>query len=329
MPKHKSLPAVLVLVFLGVFATGLAYLARFAPTTGYPAYSSLGSGPGGTKLLFEALEATGKVQVSRDYRKLGEARLSGAAVFYLGVSPASLASAAKLRLIDLEQIAERGNRLIIGITDEPIKTKPSRKELIERRWGIRIEPDGGIVAGQKWSQRAERGGIERPVGSGSIVLLPDSQRLNNRSLAGSAGARVLAARLIGSYRHVVFEEAHLGIVETGSVAGLARHFHLQGLAAGLLIVAILFLWNRSDNFPPVSQWEQERGAAIAGSETRAMLAGLLAKHIAPGALMNVCIAEWNRLRPGRRIAAADGSNDPLAAYLKIQNRLEPRKAAKL
>lgn len=328
MPEHKGSSFVLALVLLGVFAAGLVYLARFTSTTGYPPYSSLGSGPDGTKLLFEALEATGKLQVSRDYRRVGEARLEDSAVLYLGVSSGSLATATKPLLTNLERIAAQGNRLIIGITDQPMKAKPSANQLLEKRWGVRIERDGGIAASQKWYPRAEKGGIERPFGSGSIVLLPDSQRLNNRNLAESAAARALAVRLIGNYRRVVFAEAHLGIVESGSVAGLVRHFHLQGLAAGLLLVAILFLWHRSDTFPPAPRREQERGAAIAGSETRAMLAGLLAKHIAPGSLLNICVAEWNRLRPGRRIAAADGSNDPLAAYLKIQNRLEQRKTAK-
>ncbi|MGH9620737.1 MAG: hypothetical protein ACRD45_13680 [Bryobacteraceae bacterium] len=232
-------------------------------------------------------------------------------------------------MTNLEQIAAQGNRLIIGITDQPMKAKPSAKQLLEKRWGIRIEPDGGIVDNQKWLPRAEKGGIERSFGSGSIVLLPEARRLNNRSVAERASARALAARLTGRYRRVVFEEAHLGIVETGSVAGLARHFHLQGLAAGLLLVAILILWNRADRFPPPSRWEREREATIAGSEMRPMLAGLLARHIAPGSLMSVCVAESNRLRPGKRIAALDGTNDPRAEYLEIQNRLEHRKTAQL
>ncbi|HEX7359159.1 MAG TPA: hypothetical protein VF283_01580 [Bryobacteraceae bacterium] len=229
----------------------------------------------------------------------------------------------------LEQIAARGNRLIIGITDQPMKEKPSAKQLLEKRWGIRTEPDGSIVASQKWHPRPEKGGIERSFGSGSILLLPEAGRLSNRSVAESASARALAARLIGRYRRVVFEEAHLGIVETGSVAGLARHFHLQGLAAGLLLVAILILWNRADVFPPPSRWEREREATIAGSDMRPILAALLARHIAPGSLMSICIAEWNRLRPGKRIAVPDGTNAPRAAYLEVQNRLEHRKTANL
>jgi hypothetical protein len=129
----------------------------------------------------------------------------------------------------------------------------------------------------------------------------------------------------------VFEEAHLGVVETGSIAGLARRYRLQGLLAGLLLVAILFVWNRSVAFPPASRFEREKEPVVAGSDSGLMFASLLSRHIAPDSVVDVCVAEWNRLRPNKRLPTplvSPGDRDrkaPLATYLKMQDELKRKK----
>ena len=328
MPERKWLSRLVVAVLALALMGGLIRLARFS-SAAYPPYSSLQSGRTGTKVLFEALLTIGKLEVSRNYLPLGEAQFQSSAVFYLGVKPAALASSDAALFAKLEGIAKSGNRLILGVTDERFESKRDKPPEIEKRWGIRITPQPGIVIedASVWRALPDNGGFERAFGAGSIVLLPDSQRLNNESLAKRAAARTLVPVLVARHRKVVFEETHLGTVETGGVAGLARRYRLQGLFAGLLLVVILFIWNRSVAFPPPSRFERETDSVVSGSDARPLMVGLLSRHIAPGSLIDVCVSEWNRLRPDKKLSARDTKN-PVATYLEIQNELQRKKIVK-
>ena len=336
MARHKPILWIAIIMLAALFIGGLIQFARFAPQTGYPPYSSLQAGPGGAKLLFEALAKTGRVQVSRDYLPMGEAKLTGAAVFYLGVTPDALRAAPTDVLSKFEHIATSGNRLIIGIAGGKTPVKWSASPALQKRWGIRVSDDGTLAAKDPaaWHRPPGTESLERSFGMGSIVLLPHAERLNNESLARSASARALAAQLVGNKPIVVFEEAHLGIIESGSIAGLARHYRLQGLMAGLLLVITLFIWNRMWVFPPASALEESSGSAVVASDARLMFTSLLARHIGPQRLMNVCISEWNRLRPagqGNEISLrphAPDLQDPVAAYKNIQDQLQCKKISR-
>jgi hypothetical protein len=318
----------LAVVVLGlILVGGLIRLARFSPGTSYPPYSSLQSGRTGTKVLFEALRTTGKLEVSRDYLPVGEAQLQSAAVFYLGVAPGSLASGDDAFLSKLERIATAGNRVILGFTDERFESKRVKATETEKGLGIRIMPQRGIVIedAKAWQTLAGGSGFERSFGAGSIVILPDSRRLNNENLAKNGAAGALVPVLIASNRKVVFEEAHLGVIETGSIAGLARRYRLQGLLAGLLVTAVLFIWNRSVAFPPASRFERETDAVVAGGDRRLIFASLLARHIAPDSLIDVCVSEWNRVRPEtqakRPIDNRPRVGNPPHIYREIQKKI--------
>jgi hypothetical protein len=328
MPKRKRLYTLFAVLLAVVFAAGLVRLAGFASATDYPAYSSLHSGPEGTKLLFEALAATGKVEMIRDYLPAGEATLRNAAVFYLGITPDALVNSQNGFFAGLEGVAKTGNRLILGITDQKLKMG-QRSGAIEKRWGIRVTKEAGIVPvdAHAWRALADTGGFERSFGAGTIVLLPQVGRLSNENLARNPSSRALAASLLGTRKRVVFEEAHLGVVETGSIAGLARHYHLQGLAAGLLLVAVLFVWNRSWVFPPPSRYQAEDSTVMA-SDSRLTLVGLMSRHIRPESLIDICVAQWNQTRPcGQPKALLQaGQHDALVnTYRKIQEQIQCKK----
>jgi hypothetical protein len=88
----------------------------------------------------------------------------------------------------------------------------------------------------------------------------------------------------------VFDETHFGIVESGSVVALARRFRLHGLALGLTIVAMLFIWKNASSFPPVSSAPEEE--KVFGRTSVAGLVTLLQRHIAPNRLASACWQEW-------------------------------------
>lgn len=341
--ERRNIPArtalmVLCVIFLG----GLAQLNRISLSSSYPQFSSLHSGPGGTKLLWEGLVRTGRVSQQRSYRPLEETRFTGCSIFYLGVRPGYLMSADENFFRTAERIANDGNRLIFGITDNPINSdKKNKKEpLLSKRWNIRLiqsktkDSAVSIEAHSPWQSLV--GGelppiLERKFGAGSIVLLPHVSRISNAALSKDQKSRKLIPKLIAGNHTVVFDEAHFGIVESGSIASLARRYRLQGLLIGLLTLAIFFLWNRSVAFPPIGEGEGEAQAGpITGNDTRGALVSLLSRHILPKDLLKICIAEWNRVRPDQRIAEGDiVGKDPVAAYRKVQESLQSKKTLKV
>jgi hypothetical protein len=134
--------------------------------------------------------------------------------------------------------------------------------------------------------------IERHFGKGSVVMATDSYFVSNEAMARDRHADLLAW-LVGANKNVVFDEAHFGIVETSGIAMLMRKYQLHGLAAGLLLLAGLFIWkNASSLVPPHA--EQERQDYIAGKDSAAGFVNLLRRSIASRDLLPVCFAEWKK-----------------------------------
>lgn len=134
--------------------------------------------------------------------------------------------------------------------------------------------------------------IERQFGKGSVVMATDSYFVSNEAMEKDRHADLLAW-LVGANQNVVFDEAHLGVVETSGVAMLMRKYRLHGLAAGLLLLAGLFIWkNASSLVPPHA--EPERQGYIAGKDSAAGFVNLLRRSIVPRDLLPVCFAEWEK-----------------------------------
>jgi hypothetical protein len=135
--------------------------------------------------------------------------------------------------------------------------------------------------------------MERSFGPGSLVLSSDSYFLSNESLRHERHAGLLAW-LVGDRREVLFDETHLGVEENPGVAGLLRQYHLQGVLAGLLLIAGLFVWKNSAPLVPPTPDDpiSNRSALVAGRESSAGLASLLRRSIPPSEIVPVCFAEW-------------------------------------
>jgi hypothetical protein len=183
--------------------------------------------------------------------------------------------------------------------------------------------------------------IERHFGKGSIVMATDSYFVSNEAMATDRHADLLAW-LVGPNKNVVFDEAHFGIVDSAGIAMLMRKYRLHGVAAGLLLLAGLFIWkNASSLVPP--QAEPERQNYIAGKDAAAGFVNLLRRSIAPRDLLPACFAEWKKsvaqagqYSPTRRQQAeaafqAENSlppkhRNPIATYNKICSILGTRNA---
>jgi hypothetical protein len=181
--------------------------------------------------------------------------------------------------------------------------------------------------------------LERKFGKGSVVVASDSYFVSNEALARDRQPAFLAW-LVGSNPHVYFDEAHLGIVEQPGVATLMREYHLHGLAAGLLLLAGLFIWKNSTSLAPPHR-EEQREDVVAGKDAASGFVNLLRRNIAKRELFGVCFAEWKksaapagkfsstRRQQAEAIFQAEnsrpaGQRNPLAAYQQISETLGNR-----
>jgi hypothetical protein len=223
-----------------------------------------------------------------------------------------------------------------------LSVTPEVVQEIEKAWGVTIRnagtpaaPEIHFRADPNWTtvhgDREHADVIERAFGSGSLVLVATSTVFTNAALADSPDTALLVS-IIGARDSIVFDEAHLGIVESGSVMGLLRAFHLQGLLFGLLLPAALFVWKYSTSFPPAPRsGPQQR---IEGRRSFSGLIALLRRNVGSTDLAAVCWQEWLKgalraLSPHRRTQVEqeliEMGAQPLAAMRSIHEILNRKR----
>jgi hypothetical protein len=306
--------------------------------------SSLNSGPNGTKLLFDALTAMQTLSVSRNYLPFSQWRPRSSAILLLSLESAVFNSASKEDLFEIERLTKANNRVVFCIPDDSasLATDGKKLPLVKTRWGIQIssrkigtknDESTELVLDYDASWQPVKGlddAVEKRVSNGGTVMAAlHSDDFSNESLATDPNIQEEVPPLIGPYLSVVFDETHFGIEESGSIAGLARRYRLQGLVVGLLILACLFIWNRSVSFPPPTRFESRQDGRVLAADGRNTFAGLISQHLTPQVLIESCIAEWNRFKPRQQITTIPaGTSDPVSSYRQLQESL-PKKGSRV
>jgi hypothetical protein len=336
MRKAKWPSVTLACVLLAALLAGFAYFVGLQSPESYPQMSSLNSGPKGSKLLFDALNRMPAMAVTRNYLPFSRWRPASSTILLLSVSPSTLTYASKQDLVEVEAFAQANSRVVIGVPDDSPAASLNEKNppLIKKRWGIQISATKDtkqVVLDYDSSWQPANGlneAVEKRFGAGgSVVIAMHSNNFSNEHLATNASFLEQVPALIGAHTDVIFDETHLGIEESGSIAGLARRYRLQGLIAGLLVLVALFIWNRSVSFPPPTQFEIHQDQKVLGADAGSTFAGLIARHLTPEALLENCVAEWNRVKPRQHIAAELNSKiDPVAAYRQLQENLPKQRS---
>jgi hypothetical protein len=182
--------------------------------------------------------------------------------------------------------------------------------------------------------------VERKFGQGSVVVAGDSYFVSNEAMVRDRHADLLAW-LVGASDRVVFDEAHLGIFDSSGVAVLMRQYRLHGLAAGLLLLAGLFIWKNSTSLVP-PQAEEQREEFVAGKDSASGFVNLLRRNVPRGQVFGVIFAEWQKsAAPAgkistRRLQQADAifqeensrpaaARNPIVCYQKISEILGNRR----
>ena len=332
--------AKLVAALLGAgLAAALIYLmgVQFAGGDVYPAYSSLRSDRRGTKLLLDSLSRIPGLSVERSYIPFDLLAEDRATVLVLGVDAEEFGKNPATYLSRIEKFAARGNCVVVGLEHDPDDPMPEAQALASMwhvKYGINSELEDRFLYFADFSGWEEDGDlynkpvvVERQFGKGSVVLWARSGDFANDSVAkGDLLDRITES--LGPNRRVLFDEPHLGIVQSGSVAGLVRRYRLTGMFLGLVVCAALFLWKNAAVFPPP---EPVAARAFAGRTSLAGLLTLLRRHIAAGEVAAVCWREWHSVhrevspeRARRAGEIAREFKDPLEAAREIQSVLHTK-----
>jgi hypothetical protein len=309
-------PLAFVLLLGAAFLAGLVWMfdAQFSSGEAYPDYSTMRTDPSGARALYDSLAATGGFDVTRNFQPLEYAGISGATIVLLGMQPPFTIETAE----NLEKLAARGNRVVVALRLDEDKLPAGG--VLEKRWHVKL-PSGDEI-------------VERPFGGGSLVIVPEGGVFHNGSLA-EGPASELILRALGPARRIVFDESHLGMVESGSLVGLARRYRLQGFAWGCAVVLVLFLWRNTSPFPPVAPATPDAApdaATIAGRTSASGLAGLLRQNVDRQRLVQTAWDLWTvgnprGVAPSRRARAealARTPGDPLATLAEIHRTLESK-----
>ncbi len=361
--RHGNRRFAVLIVALGAgFLYGLwkLYELRFTAGDIYPPYSSLRADPMGAKALYESLARIPGVSTSRNYRELSRLRKGSATVLLLGESPFNFETTAEKDVKELEALAAGGARVVIAmrpVSRPVVKSKPAGKSkpdespsAIEKRWGVRFEyitlpanraeDEAGANPKQTALYFRVQGKVlhrfEKPFGTGAVVLLSNCYPLSNQALTDERDLDLLAWA-VGPNRHVIFDEHHLGISESGGIVTLARKFHLEGVAAMLLVLLALFIWKNSGGLLPAPPEQAGPDDSLVAKDARAGLSNLLRRNIPAKALLQTCLAEWENSRHGARFypqvkidrvrSLARRDADVVETYRKVSRILSDRSDA--
>jgi len=335
-PSSNARAGFLIVLLAALFTYGLirAFSIRFATGDVYPPYSSMRASPDGAKLLYESLSRTPGVTVSRNYFPLEYFEESNATIFLLAINVDQFASESE----SYERLAKRGSRVVAGLEWGWGNDKPQHIKDLEKRWHVKFGFEDPQIA--YFTQAAdwrilERDGprilaIERDFQKGSVVLFSESGDFSNSSTIKLDRLGLISA-VIGPRSRVIFDEAHFGMAESGTVVGLARRYRLTGMALGLALCAALFIWKNAASFPPPAA--APRSETLSGRTSISGLYTLLRRHIKPADLAAACWNEWltgNRreLSADRKARAEailrDRGRQPLDAVREIQTVLHSK-----
>jgi hypothetical protein len=335
MKKAAAIPLTILLAAGFVAVAMRLFDLQFAGGDVYPMYCTLRSDPAGARLLFESLGRLPGLAVGRSYQPLERLEDRDSTVLLLGLDPRRFAMQPAEALKAFQEFAARGNRLVLGMGPGSGRAPP-RRTALEQSWGIRFGLDFDkagkdilYFADAKNWEVLERSGqrplvVEKAFGKGGIVLAAAGRLFNNQSVA-EARQTALLARILGPHTRILFDEAHFGIVESGSIVALARRYRLHGLALGLAICAALFIWKNAAGFPPVAR--ETPTERISGRTSVSGLITLLRRYLPPERLTAACWQEWLKdhgrdVPPARRAqaeaAACNLADRPAEALREIQ-----------
>ncbi len=292
-------PALLLLAAVICFAISMA--EQLSSGEVYDEGSTLRTDAAGTSAFYEALAKT-RSKVERNYSPLQSIHAVSATIFVIEVPPGRWND--KELPNTLSALAEVGNRVVVAVKsgdDKPLEIKGWHVKIADDArdseeesflWPVHFEscPEWTVIR----SDDDHPVVIERRFGKGTIALVGATEPFTNRDLLDSRDTPLLDWAA-GTNPYILFDETHLGSNSGGTMMGMMRKLHLQGVIFCLLLAAGLFFWRASVPFPPVPEPAATKGLRIlSGTASQEALRNLLERRIPPLRLVAACVQEWTR-----------------------------------
>ncbi len=133
---------------------------------------------------------------------------------------------------------------------------------------------------------------ERRAGRGTLAITTLSYIFSNEALRHNREPAFLAWA-VGAHPNAIFDEWHLGVTPRDGVAALARGYGLTGAVVILLLLGILFVWQRSMPLVVHSATRVSGRRVTAGRSTHAGLVNLLMRSIPARDMLPTCLTHWH------------------------------------
>jgi hypothetical protein len=278
---RKAAPFLLLAAFLVLLVPRMTQ--SMAQGDVYPEFSTLRSDPLGAKVLFLSLEALAAAPVARNYEPWRQLRPAAVRYVFLGASPLLLQDRK-----DLDKLLAGGGQVLVALRP-PTGRAALRTEKLGFLQVTRTELE---LKGDAW--RCLDGSRERCrlAAQDRLWLLADTSPLRNGDLHDARQTELLV-RLFPPALPLVFDESHLGVVESGGVGVLLRRYRLFPAIAALLAAALLFVWRSSVPVLP----ERDPVSPDMTPQPAASLRTLLAQRVPERKLLETLVAEWKRALP--------------------------------
>lgn len=140
--------------------------------------------------------------------------------------------------------------------------------------------------------------VQRDIGAGSIILCADSYFFSNEALRDERYPGLLAW-FVGANASLVFDESHLGVVNTPGVAALVRNYRLHGFFLAVVLLFALYVWKNAKPFIPYATDTRQETAYDYASEKDYTqgLVSLLRRNVPARQLLTTCLTEWKKSGP--------------------------------
>ena len=305
----------------------------------FPELSSMRADKKGSLAYYLSLADLPGLDVRRNFEPIQTWKPSGTTILILGESSAAWHEPPQTEFDEAERLAKLGNRVVIGLRYEERAPRFVEHTMrIQDRWGVSIRENKRVVwfdiKDPKWTAAIGKTAVERGFGTGSIALIANCEEFMNASLRDHRDTPLLAWAARSSSGRVVFDEAHLGTVASGSLMGLIRRFRLEWALLVFILAGALYAWRGSSALLPPQPAEPPPPGHLGA---RAGLAGLLRRNVAPSnlaAFLGQLFEQGLRYQPGigptraqsvRTALPATAPADWPALWGRIHNIIRERK----
>lgn len=191
-----------------------------------------------------------------------------------------------------------------------------------------LGPDWKVVA----SVDGQAVVVERPYGSGTVVLASDSYFASNEALWQGAEADFLLW-LTGGKQRVVFDETVHGSVESGGAMKMIRRYRFHGFLIGCLGFIALLAWRSASPLAPGSEAVErgllsDSGDAVAGENAASGFIRLLQRSVPGRQLLRTCLETW-RETAAQRLRGESGGQREAIDRLIAAHEADPKQIGAL